>query len=903
MDGIGEGPDGMGFDMPMLMNQQQQFFGGYPHDTSPIPSAHHNAAFQDDTAMGMGDDSNDAKRRRIARACDMCRKKKIKCDGKMPKCSHCINYKTDCVFTQVEKKRNPPKGAKYIEGLENRLGRMESLLRLSGLLSEEDGGKTDLGTLERRLADRSLANGGLSLPRSPGKFNASNSNSQSQQASSHHSTPRVESQSSPHTAPTSPESPKESENEVEGLSDMMCSLVTNNCGETRYIGSSSGFSIFSPKGIQWVNEKTGDSSFQDMISSAYIDDNKWMYWKPEIFSDIFARRVFKPLPPKEEAMSLFQDFFANFNCMFPLFHEPTFMHLVERQYSRDPYEGSGWWASINVVLAIAHRIRVMNNLVPQEEDKKAWLYLKNAMAVLTELTMRNTDLLSVQALLGMSLFLQGTPNPQPSFFLVAAAIRLSHSIGLHKRGSGFGLNPVEVEQRKRVFWIAYLLDKDLCLRSGRPPVQDDDDMNVELPSEDPPDNIGNVPLSDGKSKFNLFRSMCRFATIGSRVYKRLYSAKASKQSDGELLNTIGELDKELEEWKDSIPLDFRPENEIKATHTPLILHVVVLHFAYYNCLTTIHRMSVHHGYWTSRLSNYAIQGLNARPLNPRVFLSAVLCVTAARASINLIKYIPQGDFACVWLILYYPVSALVTLFANILQNPNDARARSDVKLMNVVVNFLSTLVSDESNGSIKRMLTLCGEFERIAQVVLDKAERESHSKKKRKATSDDPKNAQQPQPSNTTQSPTTPATRASDAPSSARTAVPLASSSFPTAQNNHPTGNSPTAARNFVPDQAFSAAGGGLPPNLQETIHSLTNLGPDFEMLSPHNLDGVRFGEQPPFPTAAADNPLSSFQQPFVPQDLWQMPMTIEWDWADMSNNFPVFGDTSGPSGGPPNES
>jgi hypothetical protein len=207
---------------------------------------------------------------------------------------------------------------------------------------------------------------------------------------------------------------------------MMCSLVTNNCGETRYIGkppnnlrgdkdnlltilisgSSSGFSIFSPKGIQWVNEKTGDTSFQEMISSAYVDDNKWMYWKPEIFSDIFARRVFKPLPPKDEAMSLFKDFFDNFNCMFPLYHEPTFMHLVERQYSRDPYEGSGWWASINVVLAIAHRLRVMSNLVPQEEDRKAWLYLKNAMGVLTELTMRNTDLLSVQALLGMVSFSQ-----------------------------------------------------------------------------------------------------------------------------------------------------------------------------------------------------------------------------------------------------------------------------------------------------------------------------------------------------------------------------------------------------------------------------------------------------------------------------------------------------------------
>lgn len=87
-------------------------------------------------------------------------------------------------------------------------------------------------------------------------------------------------------------------------------------------------------------------------------------------------------------------------------------------------------------------------------------------------------------------------------------------------------------------------------------------MNVELPSEDPPDNIGNIPLANGKGKVNLFRLMCTFAVIESKVYKQLYSVKASKQSDGELLNTIGELDRELEEWKDGIPIDFRPEHEI-----------------------------------------------------------------------------------------------------------------------------------------------------------------------------------------------------------------------------------------------------------------------------------------------------------------------------------------------------
>lgn len=173
-------------------------------------------------------------------------------------------------------------------------------------------------------------------------------------------------------------------------------------------------------------------------------------------------------------------------------------------------------------------------------------------------------------------------------------------------------------------------------------------MNVELPSQDPPDNIGNIPTHDGKGKVNLFRLLCEFAVISSKVYKQLYSVKASKQTDGELLNIIGELDHELEEWKDSIPIEYRPEHEIKTDHGQLVLHVVMLHFSYYNCLTTIHRMSVHHGYWTSRLSNFAIQGLNARPLNPRVFSSATLCVSAARTSIHLIKYIPQQDTAAVW---------------------------------------------------------------------------------------------------------------------------------------------------------------------------------------------------------------------------------------------------------------
>ncbi|RMY14780.1 hypothetical protein D0868_01258 [Hortaea werneckii] len=935
--------------------------------------------FDDDNAgendVGNGDDSaqggRDPKRRRIARACDMCRKKKIKCDGKMPKCSHCENYKTECIFTQQEKKRAPPKGAKYIEGLENRLGRMESLLRMSGMLNEDDGGKTDLGTLERRLQERQSQ----SHTASPAQSNfgtahdrqtPTEGNSRDQQQQSPQIDPALsERPSQQQTTDTSDsnESPfKRDPKDVDSLADQMCSLITNNCGETRYIGSSSGFSIFSPKGIQWVNEKTGDNSFQQMIASATSEDKQgWDHWKPEVFNDLFQRRVFKPLPERRECEALLRDYFEHFNQMFPLFHEPTFMHLVDRHYSENPYEGSGWWASLNVALAIAHRLRVMSNVVGSEEDETAWLYLKNAMAVMTELVMRNTDLLSVQALLGMALFLQGTPNPQPSFFLVAAAMRLAHSIGLHKRGSGFNLNQVEDEQRKRVFWIAYLLDKDICLRSGRPPAQDDDDMNVELPSEEPPDGLGNIPLKEGttgpggepRKTMNLFRLNCTFAQIQSKVYKQLYSVKASRQSDGELLNTIGELDTLLEAWKDSIPLDFRPEHEINALNTPLILHVVVLHFAYYNCLTTIHRMSVHHGYWTSRLSDYAIQGLNARPLNPRVFMSAAL------------------------LILYFPVSALVTLFANILQNPQDARARSDLKLMASVVSFLTMLERDvsESNGNVRRMLSVCSEFERIAKVVLDKAESDMRAKgSKRKAgTGQTQKEAERAlrdrnvieaaiaagleegktleQIQAETQAAYRRPVQTPSLKSAMNSGAGASPASFAGSQNSGnggrrqgqevksptqhmwqqeqqqqqkrqqkrqkqfdgqyeqankwqnmtgPLDNQGAAMPGFgIPGGMNAPAGGRMagPAGQLPSQAALDSQGPsNFDQPQQHLTDGFAPDVFPPNPANNVDSLMpgdmngmgqdlggigGSFQQPFVPQDLWQMPMTLEWDWAE----------------------
>jgi hypothetical protein len=114
---------------------------------------------------------------------------------------------------------------------------MESLMRLSGVLPEDDDGSTDLATLERRLADRAGQSGTPKGP-SPHERRASSVHPSAEQPEG---TPAEEpGLPSPRSGTTSPEPPLQNDSKTEkdedALAEMMCSLVTNNCGETRYIG-------------------------------------------------------------------------------------------------------------------------------------------------------------------------------------------------------------------------------------------------------------------------------------------------------------------------------------------------------------------------------------------------------------------------------------------------------------------------------------------------------------------------------------------------------------------------------------------------------------------------------------------------------------------------------------------
>jgi hypothetical protein len=175
---------------------------------------------------------------------------------------------------------------------------------------------------------------------------------------------------------------------------------------------------------------------------------------------------------------LLRECFGELKPVTPLFHEGTFMTLFETHFTQeyDPIHGPGWWACLNMVLALTHRVRVLHDLTRQDEEDIALLYFKNAMAVLTELMLRGPNILNVQALLIMvrssyqlfnsiayenskAIYSQGSANVELSCSLGSAALRLSQNMGLHRESSGGELSPLESDERRRVFWVGYILDK------------------------------------------------------------------------------------------------------------------------------------------------------------------------------------------------------------------------------------------------------------------------------------------------------------------------------------------------------------------------------------------------------------------------------------------------------------
>lgn len=206
----------------------------------------------------------------------------------------------------------------------------------------------------------------------------------------------------------------------------------------------------------------------------------------------------------------------------------------------------------------------------------------------------------------------------------------------------------------------------------------------------------------------------------------------------------------------------------------------------------------------------------------------------------------------------------------------------------MVVQFLSALGQEVETGGVHRMLGICSEFERISKVMIERAEKDNAGRRKRKnaeaSQASKSSSSSATAPANTSSGGKSPAPpSAQGGSSSAQTPRPqTANTNTPTPRpnNDHLSPPSRPEGQDFSPMSNTSPSPGNAPPGWNNDFGS----GDPMEFTSFAELTGFgQLNSGPPPPLRSPPAQGAGFQQPLIPQDLYSLPMSFDWDWAEMS--------------------
>lgn len=256
-------------------------------------------------------------------------------------------------------------------------------------------------------------------------------------------------------------------------------------------------------------------------------------------------------------------------------------------------------------------------------------------------------------------------------------------------------------------------------------------MDVDLPSEEDDDY-----LVDNFQSF--FRQLCRLTVVKGRICCKLNCTKAlDNRSVGEIFQIIDGLNTELEEWKRNGIFDLQLKMKPAGEDFLFGFATAGLRLVYYNLLIMVHRIPlIVHFIHARHIPPDRQKASDLRLIANQSAASATICLQAARDTLKLVNSLPWGDIAWIWSLLYYVFLAVITIFAHVMEDSRHPKAKEDVNLLNIASTFLGTLIPADGSCKYARfMAQMSANFERIARANIERFERVGESLEYRASTS------------------------------------------------------------------------------------------------------------------------------------------------------------------------
>ncbi|CAG7951517.1 unnamed protein product [Penicillium olsonii] len=480
-----------------------------------------------------------------------------------------------------------------------------------------------------------------------------------------------------------------------------------------------GIPICSEAGRHWMSMKTSQNvSLDDFCipdsDSSSVDPGST--FGPELceLPDEFLTR---------EILSAYRA--SSFRLAFPVLDEVLIENTLRSAYNA-PTEAQTSTAQLSAMACVLAAISMASHFKSSQQTPNlidADACAAKARSLLTQ-ALGNTSLTTIQTILLLQLRFMFNGLWQRANMLNSMACSMICSLGGHFHLDLISPRGVsdpqqrEINHTRMLFWISYVLDKEISLRTGNPPLLTDTYCDISLPDsymeyETYPPERQELTDSHGEPSGRITPHLPadpRLSLLKEKVCRRLFSAQALKNDNNQLLLNIRQLDEEIESWRLSIPLPFRPALFVSQSSplsalgecSPHFNRLISLQLDYHHLMTVIH---------TTVRKCIPDAGDGDQDLHHVVHSSFDLSLEASRSTIWCIKVLctnvtPERSR----LIVPYLTTAAMSLFLNILIHPLDHTAQLDLETLISVANTVRNTLGGESTHGERSLLQGTSDF-------------------------------------------------------------------------------------------------------------------------------------------------------------------------------------------------
>ena len=576
-------------------------------------------------------------------ACEECRRRKIRCDGKQP-CSHCEWYKHPKLCKYSKKQPRVVPSQKLLDELSTSLRQSQKVLEQ--LFPNSD--LTQIGDLPREELIGMILS--ASTQRQSSSSASPHTGSDAYTPSLHKSedvSANLEALEQEPSPDANWDESKVGPSGIPSIPDDVNALSMSVSRQSSYLGVSSvaaALRVISKinKALEHVILSSPSQTAQPTRSSSPRRAGA-----EEVPVTISA-------PTLTEA-SLIDAYFQEVHPLIPMIDEVRFRYSYQSRTRTDP----SWLALLNMVCA-------MGTIAASTADDNSHLIFYHRAKQCIDLDMfGNGHIEAVQALgLMGGFYLHYESRPNMANAIMGAAMRMACALGLHREYAEGPSNPrpdfikrallIPREVRRRTWWSLFCLDTWATTTTGRPSLgRISPAVTVQPPTylAEAPDMSKPLEIGDEDVFVIILCHEISFCKIATRIQDRLAEQPLLPVEE------TARFDVELRNWHETLPPLLKPTEKCPpVAFTPR----AIMNWRYNNLRLVLHRPLL--------LNNALRSSLDpGDSISDKEALSVATCRQIAAKSIDDIRLqwraTQMSGWNAVWLLFQACMAPLVTLFA------------------------------------------------------------------------------------------------------------------------------------------------------------------------------------------------------------------------------------------------